>query len=146
MNKNLEQIAILSSLLENRIICLSITGITSVHLTLVAFGLPSWQCPIRHNLGIPCPGCGLSRGIYQLLQGHWQNGITIHAFSPLVLLGILIIIIAGLLPNKSRIWLTDKVQFIEQKTGITFIFISSLFLYWLVRLLFFPKILYSLVM
>jgi len=48
----------------------------------VLFGIASWtdfpMCPIAGSLGIPCPGCGLTRATLALLQGDWHGALHFH--------------------------------------------------------------------
>ena len=136
----------LSALIKSKPVCLAITGAVALHLALVSMDLPSWQCPIRHGLGVPCPSCGLSRSIMTLFQGQWQEAITIHAFAPVAIGVVLLIAIASLLPNPSRLVLAKQLEVIELNLGITGFTVTTFLSYWLIRLLFFPEILYELVM
>ncbi len=43
-------------------------------------------CLTRRALGLPCPGCGLTRALSQLLQGHLARAIALHPLAPLVAL------------------------------------------------------------
>lgn len=146
MNKSWLQTPILSSVIENRDFCLSLAGILGVHFTLTSLDLPAWQCPIRYGLGIPCPGCGLSRAVLLLSQGNWQQSLAVHGFAPLATLGIFLILGAGMLPDNYRTTLANQIKRLENKTGITCWLLVAFMGYWLIRLLIFPEILYSLVM
>ena len=136
----------LSSLLKNRATCAAISGAITLHLTLVASGIPSWQSPMRSGFGIPCPGCGLSRAINELIRGNWHDAILIHAFAPLVIMVILLIFVNSLIPNSYRLSLINKLEIIERSTGITNFILFSLIGYWLIRLFFFTESLYFWVM
>ena len=137
---------LLSSLIEKRPICLSVAGSLGVHFTLVSFGLPAWPCPIRYGLGIPCPGCGLSRAILLLLNGNWQQALIVHGFAPLAIVGMFFIVGTGILPDACRHPLVNQLKRLEKQTGITAWLLLALIAYWLIRLLIFPKILYGLVL
>lgn len=41
-------------------------------------------CPWALLLGIPCPGCGLSRAASLLLHGEWERALLLHPLSPLL--------------------------------------------------------------
>jgi len=41
-------------------------------------------CLTRRALGLPCPGCGLTRGLAHLLQGNLTRAMTLHPLAPLV--------------------------------------------------------------
>ncbi len=137
---------LLSSLVKHRQSCLAISGVVGLHLTLVTFNLPGWQCPIRATLGIPCPGCGLSRAIAALAHGDWQTALTIHAFAPIAIIAFSIVLLAAFLPRSTRIRLGNRLEKIERQSEITALLLSISLIYWLVRLLFFTNDLYRLVM
>ena len=41
-------------------------------------------CLTRRLLGLPCPGCGVTRGLAHLLQGNLARAMTLHPLAPLV--------------------------------------------------------------
>lgn len=128
---------ILATLLEQRSMAVAIAGAALVHGGLSWVGLPSWQCPIRHTLGLPCPGCGLSRAIAALLAGDWAASVNYHAFAPLFLAALLLIGLAACLPDRHRRWVSQLVGNLERRTGLTALLLIGLVGYWLGRLLFF---------
>jgi hypothetical protein len=38
-----------------------------------------WRCPIYHIIGLPCPGCGMSRACLAFLQGNLSKSLQMHA-------------------------------------------------------------------
>lgn len=146
MNSSLLFTPTLSALLKNRPACLAVSGATVLHLTLMSLGLPSWQCPFRSALNMPCPGCGLSRSVAALAQGHWHDAISMHAFSPLLVVAILLILVASFLPDSMRLSIANRFENVEVDFGITNLILIAFVIYWLVRLLFFSSELYRLVM
>src|SRR5512139_2582425 len=42
-------------------------------------------CPSRALLGIPCPGCGLTRATLALLRGDVAASLALHPLAPVVL-------------------------------------------------------------
>ena len=40
-------------------------------------------CLTRRALGLPCPGCGLTRALAQLLQGNLARAMALHPLAPL---------------------------------------------------------------
>ena len=46
-------------------------------------------CPFRLLTDIPCPGCGLTRGIVALLHGEITKSITYHILSILITIAML---------------------------------------------------------
>jgi Protein of unknown function (DUF2752) len=145
VKKSIAFTPVLAPLLSNRPMCNAIAGVAAIHMTLVATGLPSWQCPMRYGLGVPCPGCGLSRSIKALVSGHVEQAIAIHAFAPLALgtLGLILCTVLGSRSQRNR--LAQTIRQIEN-VGVSVILLVAFLLYWLVRLLFFREALYQLVM
>lgn len=43
---------------------------------IVGFRLPF--CPLASVLGVPCPGCGLTRATLALAHGNWQHALELH--------------------------------------------------------------------
>ena len=40
-------------------------------------------CLTRRVFGLPCPGCGLTRGLAHLLQGNLSRAMALHPLAPL---------------------------------------------------------------
>jgi hypothetical protein len=128
----------ISTLLRDRKFGLILTGAAGLHIGLLSLGLPSWDCPFFKLTGIPCPGCGLTRACLLLLRGDVQASIKFHAFAPVFLVLISILIIGTLLPRSLTEPLIHKAETLERQTGLTIIILGGLILYWLARLVFFP--------
>ena len=45
-------------------------------------------CAFHQMTGLWCPGCGLTRGTYQLLHGHLGAALSYNVFTPLVLVAL----------------------------------------------------------
>jgi Protein of unknown function (DUF2752) len=125
-----------ASLLHSRPTAALLAGIAALQLGLVAFGLPGWPCPLLHGLGIPCPGCGLTRAAIELLRGQWRAGLSHHAFAPLLLAAVAVIGTASLLPERLRLPLLDGIERLERRSGLTALVLVGLVLYWIARLTF----------
>lgn len=136
--KNKICVPILASVVQNRVAGVMIGAAAAVQAGLVSLGLPGWPCPFLHVVGLPCPGCGLSRAMVALLHGDWRTSLDLHAFAPIFALALVLVIWATILPQKQRIWLVSQLEIVERRTGITAILLIGLVLYWLVRLLIFP--------
>ncbi len=130
---------VFSSILQSRLAGVTLTGAAVIQLGLVSLHLPSWPCPFLSITGVPCPGCGLSRAIVALLQGDWQTSLTLHAYAPIFVIGIVLIALTTVLPYKLRGGLIERFEWVERRTGVTAILLVGLILYWLVRLLVFPQ-------
>jgi hypothetical protein len=136
---------ILASILRDRTVCFIITGASILQISLVILGLPAWQSPIHTFLGIPDPGCGLTRALVALLRADWRTALTLHAFSPLFAAALILIAISATLPQSLRETMVSLVKTLEQNTGLTAILLIALVIYWLIRLLFFREAFLSLI-
>ena len=130
---------ILTDLVQNRPAASIITAAAGLQVGLVSLGLPGWSCPFLHVVGLPCPGCGLSRAVVALTHGDWRNSLELHAFALFFVLALTLIATATVLPHKHRNWLAGRLEIVERRTGITAILLISLVFYWLIRLLVFPE-------
>lgn len=124
-----------SRLLENRREGLIVVGAGALHLGLNLVGLPGWRCPILAATGIPCPGCGLTRASMQLIRGDFAGSFHTHAFAPVFLFAMLLMIVALVLPEAQRTNLIAKISRQEARYGITAWVLFFLMLYWAFRLI-----------
>ncbi|NUQ60057.1 MAG: DUF2752 domain-containing protein [Anaerolineales bacterium] len=67
--KSLWHQPVFSAILEKRRAAAVLAGLGVVHIGLNLAGLSFWSCPILSATGVPCPGCGLTRAVMQLLHG-----------------------------------------------------------------------------
>jgi len=125
---------LLTSLLKERTPALVMGAAAGVQFGLVAAGLPGWPCPFKAVFGIPCPGCGLSTAVGQLLHGHFQAAMATHAFAPVILLGMVLIVGVSLLPEPLRLRALQGLSAIEQRTGFAVLILLGLLFYWGFRL------------
>lgn len=135
MSKWEVRIPVLAPILRNRLLTIVITGAAILQLGLTILKVPGWQCPVLHVLGIPCPGCGLSRAIVLLCRGNWQKALAFHLFAPVFVLGIILVAVTSVLPTNPRNFLIALMERIELRTGITSIVLFGLIFYWLARLI-----------
>ena len=70
--------------------------IAFLYLVLFAVGI---TCPIKHVLGISCPGCGMSRALFYLLTFRPATALSYH---PLVFLLIPFVAVCTVLAVKQR--------------------------------------------
>lgn len=125
---------LLTPILTNPTTGWAIMGAAAAHLCLVSANLPSWQCPFLHVLGIPCPGCGLSRAISALIRNDWQTSIQYHALASFFLIGLVFISIITIMPHKQRQKALTYLAWLEKKTGFVTVYLIALVVYWLARL------------
>ena len=129
----------LSPLLRSRAVALALSAMAAAQVALVWAGLPAWPCPLMHALGVPCPGCGLSRASAALLRGDLAAALSLHAFAPVLPLALVIVVGAALLPEGRRLALLAGVERVERRTGVTAVLAAGLVCYWLARLIFTPE-------
>lgn len=125
----------LSSLMNERKEALILGGIAGLQFCLVTAGLPGWTCPFKAALGIPCPACGLSTAVGQLLHGNWNASIHTHAFAPIFLFGVVLVLTVSVLPESVRTAAIQRISSFEKRTGITAIILLAMFCYWGFRLI-----------
>jgi len=125
---------ILAPLLSERKVALLLAGIGTLQVGLVATGLPGWPCPIKAALGVPCPGCGLSAAVVLLLRGRWSYALRVHAFAPVFLLGIMLMMMVSLLPADLHRRAVARIAALERRTGIVAFLLLGLVAYWVLRL------------
>jgi hypothetical protein len=125
---------VLATILRDRRLGSIICGTALLQLLLAWFGLPGWTCPLFHTFGIPCPGCGMTRATLFLVRGDWKQALTMHAYAPILILGLLIITLCTVAPRNHVDKIIVRTETIERYTGITFILLSGLIVYWLARL------------
>ncbi|MGI9166328.1 MAG: DUF2752 domain-containing protein [Pyrinomonadaceae bacterium] len=128
----------ISSVLSDRKLTRVLAGVAGFQIVLVSLNLPAWECPFLRVTGVPCPGCGLTRAIMLLLQGEIYASIRFHAFAPIFLICIVIVVLAALLPKSSIQPVISRTELLERQKGLSVIVLSGLILYWLARLLDFP--------
>ena len=128
----------LALLLQRRSVAAAVSAAAVGQAVMVRRGWPAWTCPFAHALGLPCPGCGLSRAAVALVAGDWQTALVLHAYAPLLLAALCLFAGASLLPARPRAALVACVAAVERRTGIVAVLSVGLFIYWLARLLFAP--------
>ncbi len=125
---------VLGSLLQTRRACVVLSVVLVLQLVSAGLGVSVYQCPILKLTGVPCPGCGLSRGAVAALLLDPAGVVWWNAFGPAALLAVVLILLTGLLPERHRRAWVGRIAWIEQKTGITNTAFILLWLYWVGRL------------
>lgn len=126
---------VLADIMARRVESWAIVGAAAAQVGLTLLHLPGWSCPFYALLGIPCPGCGLTTATVHLLKGDWHGAMQLHAFAPVLVIVMTLILVGCILPVTSRQKLVEKVRWVEQKTGVSTVLLVGLLLYWGVRLL-----------
>lgn len=125
---------VLSSLMVERKEAFILGGAAALQIGLVTAGLPGWTCPFKAAFGIPCPGCGLSTAISQLLHRQWAAAMHTHAFAPIFLFGVVLVLFVSVLPENQRSIVIQKISAFEKRTGVTTLVLLGLMVYWGFRL------------
>ena len=123
-----------STLLEHRLEGTILVGVGVLQVGLHLLGLPGWACPFKAVFGIPCPGCGLTLAMDELLHGHVLDSLHTHAFAPIFLAAFMAILVSILLPERQRNTFVAAISRLEKRTGLTAWVITGLMLYWVIRL------------
>jgi NhaP-type Na+/H+ or K+/H+ antiporter len=124
-----------SAILHDRRLSSLISGVALLQLLLTLIRFPSWPCPVFHTLGVPCPGCGMTRATLFLVHGEWRQALLMHAFAPIAVLALALIAFCTIAPKPHAEWIADRAEIVERYTGLTTLLLGGLILYWLARLL-----------
>jgi hypothetical protein len=125
---------VLGPLMRRRWVIAMLATAVFLMLILTAAGVSTWQCPLRSTLGIPCPGCGLTRAMVLFVQGHWQASICLHAFAPIVLAIGILLATGSAMPQRLQQSMVAHVTDFEKRTGITALLIISALIYGVLRI------------
>lgn len=77
----------------------------------------------------------MTRATILLFEGEWQRSITFHAFAPVFLVALALIVGTAMLPAIKAQRVSNFIEGVELSTGITYILLLGLIIYWLARLL-----------
>lgn len=81
-----------------------------------------YVCPFRSFIGVPCPGCGMSRALSCFLQGDLESSLYYHA----MLIPTLIAAAAFLMVKKSRrtlvLWIWAVLMLLYYGYRMVFVF------------------------
>ena len=125
---------VLGPLMRHRWVSALLATAAFLMLTLTAAGITTWQCPLRSTLGVPCPGCGLTRAMVLFVEGHWQASISLHVFAPIVLVIGILMAASSVLPQRLRQPMAALVTDFERRTGIAALLILSALIHWILRI------------
>lgn len=131
--------AFFAELLRSRGVLRGMMALAGAQIGLVALGLPALPCPLRHGLGLACPGCGMTRAVVALLHGDWRKSLEFHAFAPLVVVALALLLVAAFAPLNANQRLAAQMESLERRSGLTLLLAVAFFAYWLARLVLFPS-------
>lgn len=126
---------LLAPMMEDRRTLSLIIGSAVLIVCATLLGLHIWICPIQAAIGIPCPGCGLSRAMALLIQGDWQASVISHAFAPVFLLGFVFLGASVVMPRGFHQRFVKIIAKWERRLGIIPFILVGLLTYWILRLL-----------
>jgi hypothetical protein len=63
---------------------LGLAGLLLLHAWTPSGDVRFSLCLWRRLLGIPCPGCGMTRAFAHLAKGEWRAALAVHPLAPLV--------------------------------------------------------------
>jgi len=136
---------LLAPLLATRKAAIALAALVAAQIAATFFHLPGWPCPFFTALGIPCPGCGLSRASAALLHGDVEHSFRMHAFASPVLLGALLVCVTAVLPSSPRTKALAAIERVERRTGASALLLIALLVYWIARLVYAPQAFTSLI-
>jgi len=125
---------LLAPLLRERLVGVLILALGAVQVVLTGLGAGFWRCPFYMATGRPCPGCGLSRAMGSLLAGDLVGALRFHPFAPFFAGAILLLAVGVALPKGPRKRLADGVEFLERRSGLSFILLAGVVGYGVVRM------------
>lgn len=126
---------ILAPVMQRRWIIALLAAASIFLVSMAAFEITAWQCPLKAALGVTCPGCGLTRAIVLLAQGKWLAAVKLHAFAPIGVVAVVLLVTGTLLPVKWRDRAAEQLAVFEKRGGIVFWLLLSVLIYWICRLI-----------
>ncbi len=121
--------AVFAPMLRERAVCIGLLGSGVVLVGMNLLGWPSWLCPFHEATGLPCPGCGLTRGMSALAHGDVKAAVVWHPFTPLFALAALHMLLALVLPATMRAKMIVAIEHLERSTGFVLITLFCLVVY-----------------
>ena len=118
-----------ANVLRERTLCawLLVTG--TVLVVANRLGLTLWACPFNKVTGLPCPGCGVTRGMGALARGRWHEAIEFNLFTPMIALSVATMLIVTLLPDSRRFATIQVLSKLEQRTGLPLLTLIAMILW-----------------
>jgi hypothetical protein len=124
----------LSVLLNNRRLAAWLVVAGAVHLILSASGTAHYFCPFHAVTGLPCPGCGLTRGVGCMLRGDWAGMMAAHPFTPYFVFLAAVMAVAVILPRNWRKNLALAAASFEARTHANTVVLLSFVIFGVLRM------------
>ncbi|MBC7785729.1 MAG: DUF2752 domain-containing protein [Burkholderiales bacterium] len=96
-------------------------------------GMP---CPVPVVFGIPCPGCGLTRGVIYLFQGRFSAAMWANPFALLAVCVGVVFLIAFPMGPRTRGVVAHRISAIESATCLPAIALVLIHIYWMLNLVY----------
>ena len=106
---------------------------TAVYGLIAWWGLPLMVCPWKNLTGLPCPGCGMTRSTFALLQCHYRESLNANALTVAVLLLWMIVAVGVSIPARYRTAWIQSIGRWEHRSRWGLWFVIILVIYTLTR-------------
>ena len=125
----------IAAVLSERPVCIGLIATGIVLVAGNALGWHLWVCVFHEVTGLPCPGCGLTRGMTAFARGDVRQALHWHPFTPVFALGLVLMVVTTLLREPLRSKVLETIARLEARTGITFVLLIALFAFGLWRMM-----------
>ena len=125
----------IAAVLRERPVCIGLIATGIVLVVGNALGMSLWICVFHEATGLPCPGCGLTRGMTAFGRGEFRQALHWHPFTPVFALGLVLMVVTTLLREPLRAKVLDGIARIEARTGLSFVLLIALFAFGLWRMM-----------
>jgi len=130
---------VVASMIRSRAMCAGFVGFIGLQVGLSAAGVTLMDCYMLKYTGVPCPGCGLTRGAIATARFDFVEVLYYNALGPAALF-VMALFFAGLvLPVCWRDALAGAVARVERATAVSAVVLIALWVYWIVRLIWFGR-------
>ena len=122
-------------LIRDRKLGLAMAGGGLLYFVFAQCGWDIMPCPSMQVLGIPCPGCGMTRSCLSLLRGDWAASLRLNPFGPVFAVFWAVVGVGVVLPQPWRGKFADHLGRLEQRSRWAGWVASGLAIYGLTRLI-----------
>ena len=117
---------LITAILRERAVCIGFLVAGLVLILSRIIGITVYVCPFQTATGLPCPGCGLTRGTTAIFRGQWHEALAFHPFSPLAIACIILLILSLTLPEPRRSKMLATLERFEQRTAFAYFALAAL--------------------
>ncbi len=103
-------------LVRDRRLGLAMVGGGLLYFAAAAFGFELMPCPFKSLSGLPCPGCGMTRACFALLDGNFHAVGHLNPFGPVFGLFWAVVGVGVALPEPWRARFARRLGVIERRT------------------------------